>query len=75
MPTTSIGRKPAGGGTTYEDVNMLTGIRINTFLADGESKEFYLDSQGIDTDFQPIVKVNDEVVNNARTELTKIQNF
>lgn len=62
VPTTSIGRKPAGGGTTYEDVNMLTGIRINTFLADGESKEFYLDSQGIDTDFQPIVKVNDEVL-------------
>ncbi len=63
-PTTSIGRRPAGGGTTYEDVNMLTGIRINTFLADGESTEYNLDAQGIDTDFQPIVKVNDEVVSN-----------
>ena len=62
VPTTSIGRKPAGGGTVYEDVNMLTGIRINTFLADGESTEYHLDSQGIDTDFQPIVKVNDEVL-------------
>ena len=38
VPTTSIGRKPAGGGTTYQDINMLTGIRINTFLADGVSK-------------------------------------
>lgn len=62
VPTTSIGRKPAGGGTVYEDVNMLTGIRINTFLADGESREYALDSQGIDVDFQPIVKVNDEVL-------------
>lgn len=62
VPTTSIGRKPAGGGTTYEDVNMLTGIRINTFLADGESREYALDSPGIDVDFQPIVKVNDVVL-------------
>lgn len=58
VPTTSIGRKPAGGGTTYQDTNMLTGIRINTFLADGVSKEYYLDAQGIDTDFTPIVTVN-----------------
>jgi hypothetical protein len=58
VPTTSIGRKPAGGGTTYEDVNMLTGWRINTFLADGETKEYYLDAQKIDGDAQPIVTVN-----------------
>ncbi len=62
IPTTSIGRKPAGGGTQYEDVNLLTGLRKNTFLADGESKEFYLDVQEIDADFQPIVKVNDEIL-------------
>lgn len=59
-PTTTIARKPSGGGTKYEDVNMLTGVRVNTFLADGESREFVLDAQGIDTDFQPIVIVNDE---------------
>ncbi len=64
-PTTSIGRRPAGGGTTYEDVNMLTGIRVNTFLADGTSTEFYLDAKSIDTDFQPIVSVNDEVLDIA----------
>ena len=65
VPTTSIGRRPSGGGTINEDVNMLTGIRINTFLADGESKEYVLDSpNGIDTDFQPIVTVNGSVVTN-----------
>ena len=58
VPTTSIGRKPAGGGTIFEDVNLLTGKRINTFLADGESKEFFLDAQNIDTTYTPVVKVN-----------------
>jgi len=62
VPTTSIARKPAGGGTAYEDVNLLTGKRINTFLADGESKEFCLDAQDIDEDYTPVVKVNDKEV-------------
>lgn len=61
-PTTSIGRRPAGGGAKYEDVNMLTGRRINTFLSDGVSTEYHLDAQEIDSDFTPIVKVNGEVV-------------
>lgn len=60
VPTTSIGRSPAGGGTTNEDVNMLTGRRINTFLADGESKEYFLDAQFIDEDFSPVVRVDGE---------------
>ena len=64
VPTTSIGRKPLGGGTIHEDINLLTGKRINTFLADGESKEFFLDSQNIDNDFYPIVEVNSTNVSN-----------
>ena len=62
VPTTSIGRKPEGGGTVHEDVNMLSGRRINTFLADGTSKAYHLDAKGIDSGFAPIVKVNDAVV-------------
>lgn len=58
VPTTSIGRRPSGGGTVYQDVNMLTGYRKNTFLADGKSTEYALDAQGIDTDFMPVVTVN-----------------
>jgi hypothetical protein len=57
IPTTSIARKPAGGGTVYQDVNMLSAWRKNTFLADGESTEFYLDAQNIDAD-EPLVSVN-----------------
>jgi hypothetical protein len=62
VPTTSIGRKPAGGGTIYQDVNMLSDYRKNTFLADGGSFDFYLDVKNIDSDFKPIVKVDDAVV-------------
>lgn len=47
IPTTSIGRNPIGGGTTYEDVNLLTPYRKNSFCADGESKEYHLDTKGI----------------------------
>lgn len=64
VPTTSIGRKPAGGGTVYEDVNMLSGVRINTFLADGESTVFYLDAQDLDSDYPPIIKIDGELAGN-----------
>lgn len=64
VPTTSIARKPSGGGTIYEDVNLISDRRINSFLADGKSVTFALDAQHIDADFRPIVKVNDEEVNN-----------
>lgn len=64
VPTTSIARKPAGGGTLHQDVNLISSRRINTFLADGKSTAFHLDAQGIDTAFKPIVKVNGAVVTN-----------
>lgn len=59
VPMTSIARKPAGGGTIYEDVNLLSDYRKNSFLADGESKEYYLDAQNIDTDYVPEVTISD----------------
>ena len=62
VPTTSIARKPSGGGTKHEDVNILSSRRINTFLADNASVDYYLDAFGIDEDFVPIVKVNDKVL-------------
>ena len=60
IPTTSIARNPKSGGKILEDVNMLSDYRINTFLADGNSTIFYLDSMNIDDDFVPIVKVDDK---------------
>ena len=62
VPTTTIARKPMGGGTKYEDVNMLSDYRKNSFLADGASFSFFLDVVNIDDDFVPVVTVNEEVV-------------
>lgn len=66
VPTTSIGRKPAGGGTTYEDVNMLSEYRKNSFLADNESKDYHLDAQKIDTNYIPEVTVDDVVLDKTK---------
>ena len=62
IPTTTIARKPMGGGTKFEDVNMLSDYRKNSFLADGVSFSFFLDVINIDSDYTPVVTVNDEVV-------------
>lgn len=62
IPTTTIARKPMGGGTRYEDVNMLSDYRKNSFLSDGGSFDYYLDVMNIDDDYFPEVTVDDEVI-------------
>ena len=59
IPTTSIARKPAGGGTIHEDVNLLSPYRKNSFLSDGKSTKYVLDARNIDF-WQPEVYVNGE---------------
>lgn len=68
VPTTTIARKPAGGGTPFEDVNMLSDRRRNSFLADGESTDYYLDTLSIDEDFEVKVKISDTI--RPKTEYT-----
>lgn len=70
IPTTSISRSPKGGGTILEDVNMLTGWRKNTFTADGESKEYYLDAKPIDSDSTPIVMINNTLTTDYTVDYT-----
>lgn len=43
IPTTTISRNPAGGGTKHEDVNMLSKYRKNSFVGDGEETIYYCD--------------------------------
>ena len=71
VPTTSIGRKPGGGGTTLEDINMLSDYRYNSFLADGVSFEYYLDATNIDSDFIPEITVDDEKVTEFSVDFDK----
>lgn len=50
VPTTSIGRKAGRlpGGQIYEDVNLLSPYRINTFVGDGENTYFSVDTTDFD---------------------------
>lgn len=67
IPTTTIARKPMGGGTKYEDVNMLSDYRKNSFLADGVSFSFFLDAMNIDDDFVPEVTMLNKKIFNSVT--------
>ncbi|MBR5485991.1 MAG: hypothetical protein IKV41_05720 [Oscillospiraceae bacterium] len=60
VPLVIIGRKPSGGGTVYEDVNLICGKQKNSFLSDGQSKEYKLTAEKITAVNE--VTVNDEAV-------------
>lgn len=60
IPTTTISRSPSGGGTLYEDANLLTGIRKNAFVSDGASKEYVLDVENFDATYGVRVWVDDK---------------
>ena len=47
IPLTTIGRKPNGGGTQYQDINLISDYRKNSFWGDGTSTEYHLDTTGI----------------------------
>ena len=58
IPTRSISRNPSGGGTIKEDINLLTGVRKNSFCADGVSTEYFIDDESFDADYKVRVWVN-----------------
>lgn len=47
IPLTTTAMAPAGGGTTVENVNRLTGRRRVRFSADGEATEYVLPEQSL----------------------------
>lgn len=60
IPTTTTGKSATGEGTKYQDVNLLTGVRKNAFVGDGESTAFQLDTEEFDADYIVRAWVNDE---------------
>lgn len=62
VPTTTIGRKPSGGGTPHQDINMLSDFRKNSFVGDGVSDDYYLDATNIDSDFTPECYLNGNLI-------------
>ena len=47
VPLVIAGADPSGGGTTLENINLLTPYRRETFSADGEATEFVLPSEAL----------------------------
>lgn len=70
IPTTVRGKSPTGGGTIYEDANMLTGVRKNSFVADGISKDYLLDVESFDSDYKVRAWINDKEVTTFTTSPT-----
>lgn len=59
VPTTSISRTPDGGGKQYQDVNLLSPYRKNSFVGDGVSTVYHLDTTNLESGRQYIeVQVN-----------------
>jgi len=49
-PTIALASPPAGGGTLFEEVNLLSGSKTQTFIGDGSSILFQLAESGLDAD-------------------------
>lgn len=63
IPTTRIGADPDGGNAmTYQGVNLLGPKRKNSFVGDGTSTTYYLDTTSIDANCTPLVWKNGEPV-------------
>lgn len=60
IPVTFINCRPAGGGVQYQDHNMLSATEQNWFLADGESKDYFLNDREITS--VDMVWVNDIIM-------------
>ena len=77
IPTTSIG-DASGAGSTYQDVNLLTGLRKNLRIGDGETTTFKLDTEDIDSNYTVTATVDgvtytqgiDLTVNTTKGEIT-----
>ena len=47
-PTVALNAPPAGGGTLFEEINLLTGLKTQTFVGDGSSTVYQLAETNID---------------------------
>lgn len=50
IPTVAIGTPPAGGGTPFEPINLLTGKKKQEFFADGVATAYVLAEKELDAD-------------------------
>lgn len=56
IPLVTISKEPSGGGTPYEDLNLLTPAFTESFLGQASVKDYHLSFDGLDSK-QPKVEV------------------
>lgn len=66
IPTTTISKAPNGGGTTSQDVNLLSVYRKNSFCSDGETLDYHLDVESYDSDYKVLIWIENELVDNSK---------
>jgi hypothetical protein len=71
IPTTTISRSPNGGGTLYEDINLLNDVRRNSFCSDGASKEYKLDVENFDSTYPVRVWIDDKEITTGFTAVAE----
>jgi len=70
IPTTTIGTDPSGGGTKFEDVNMLSSGRINSFYSNGTDTIYHLDTQNITAVTKVVVDGTEKAATDYTADLT-----
>lgn len=69
IPKVAINAPPSGGGTNYEQINLLTGKKHMTFSPDGTSRVFYLPEKNVDS-IDSVLRNGTEVSANDYTKST-----
>ncbi len=69
VPTTVVSADPAGGGTAYEAVNLLTGRQRAGYLADGTSTVYHLPEANVES-VDKVEVDGEELTSGFTTDLT-----
>jgi len=67
IPKIAINAPPSGGGTNYEQINLLTGKKHMTFSPDGTTKKFYLPEAALDS-IDSVIKEGETVSASSYTK-------
>lgn len=70
-PKVLIGSPPAGGGTAYEQINILTGAKHQTFNSNGTATEYVISEQALTSvDFVKVNGVTKTITTDYTQDLT-----
>lgn len=71
IPLVIAGANPSGGGTTLENINLMTPLRRMDFSADGESTEYFLPMESIGVEAVTVDNVQMDVATSGSFDAQK----